>query len=423
MADDEFVDAWPADDAGEGDAKRKRSAATGKNGKAAGSGKSRSAAADATKDTTDIEAKLAELMQQMAAGFATQQASVNAGFAEQSLRLETQQATQLAQFKKLVGEEVRHHLEEAYQKQDIKHEEMAMRIEEVDAKHEGKYRGLSGKLGELQQWQQKATRENEVIRDQIKQLEEALAVAESGPTRMPVLVDGYARSLDASVVKLRCSEKISKMAAVEGIEEVLREMGAKPEWTAWESKDDIGKLHILRFTGIDGCAEKRTTKFLQLQRLPKGWRKLSATTPDGEKKDLFISGDKNRKMVRTEIVTKKLATLLAERYPSAQIVGKRQEGRVYSGWLPLARVRVDTEEQTDIEWCAQTADKLKVDRTAILEAIREAVAPFGGADGRGAPEPSRREESEDSRRLGARSEDRGKGYRVKMEKSVVARNN
>jgi len=205
-------------------------------------------------------------------------------------------------------------------------------------------------------------------------------VAEKGPTRMPVLVDGYARSLDTSVVKIRCAEKISKMAAMEGIEEVLREMGAKPDWTTWESKDDIGKTHSLRFTGIDGCAEKRTTKFLQLQRLPKGWRKLCATTPDGEKKDLFISGDKNRKMVRTEIVTKKLATLLAERYPNAQIVGKRQEGRVFTGWLPLARVRVDTEEQTDIEWCVQTADKLKVDRAAILEAVREAVAPFGGAE-------------------------------------------
>ena len=362
-------------DAEEGDPKRKRGG-----GKAAGSGKARSAATEAAAAPVDIEARLAELMQQVAAGFATQQASVSAGFAQQSSRLEAQQATQLAQFQKSVGEEVQKKLEEAYTKQDAKYEELAARIDEFDTRLEGKYRNISGKVGELQLWQQKATRENDAFRDQLKQLENALAVAESGPTRMPVLVDGYARSLDTSVVKIRCSEKISQMAAMEAIGEVLREMGAKPDWTAWESTEDIGKTHVLRFTGIDGCAEKRTTKFLQLQRLPKGWRKLSAALPDGEKKDIFISGDKNRKMVRTEIVTKKLATILAERYPSSQIVGKKQEGRVYSGWLPLARVRVDTEEQTDIEWCAQTADKLKVDRGAILTAVREAVAPFGGAE-------------------------------------------
>ena len=83
----------------------------------------------------------------------------------------------------------------------------------------------------------------------------------------------------------------------------------------------------------------------------------------------------NPKMVRTEIVTKKLTKILEELYPG-KIYGKRHEGKVFAGWIPLARVKVETAEQIDIDKMGITIPK----RLEIQRQIREALDPNGGEE-------------------------------------------
>ncbi len=72
--------------------------------------------------------------------------------------------------------------------------------------------------------------------------------------------------------------------------------------------------HVLIFKGADGLCEQRAKEFMQLQRTTtREWRKRYAVDENEQQVEVFVDGDKNRSMVRLEIITKKLAGLVAAR--------------------------------------------------------------------------------------------------------------
>ncbi len=111
---------------------------------------------------------------------------------------------------------------------------------------------------------------------------------------------------------------------------------------------ELGKLHVLRFTGADGLAESRARKFMQLQKTAKGWRRLVAADDDDCEVEVFADGDKNKAMVRNEIVTRRLGAIIAARLPEKKILAKRQEGKIFIEWILLVRVLVRSEEAFDV---------------------------------------------------------------------------
>ena len=48
----------------------------------------------------------------------------------------------------------------------------------------------------------------------------------------------------------------------------------------------IGNVQMLRFLGAPGLAEQRARKFMQMQRLPTGWRKLVAADEKEDEQQL-----------------------------------------------------------------------------------------------------------------------------------------
>ena len=194
-----------------------------------------------------------------------------------------------------------------------------------------------------------------------------------------MVTDDFWRALDTCIIKLRAKEVISRDAALAAVSEVMAEMEIEPDKWVLEGKE-LGKLHIVRFTGTDGIGEQRARKFMQLQKTAKGWRRLVAADDDECEVEVFVDGDKNRSMVRCEIITRRLGGIVAGRLPDKKIVAKRQEGKVFIEWIPLVRVLVVSEDVFTVEWNRKAVDDagLRVEQRNAIDAEIQAACVAGG---------------------------------------------
>ena len=137
---------------------------------------------------------------------------------------------------------------------------------------------------------------------------------------------------------------------------------------------EVGKYHILQFKGSSGLAQTRARKFMALQRLPgdAGWRKLKGRDEHGQLQDIYVDGDKNRKMVSTEILTKKLGGLIAKHASGLKVVPKRAEGKIWIGWTPVAWITVVSREEFNIQWNIKKSEELALPKEQIEVALRGA---------------------------------------------------
>ncbi len=110
----------------------------------------------------------------------------------------------------------------------------------------------------------------------------------------------------------------------------------------------VCKSHLLRFSGAEGLAEQRARKFMQLQKVGTSWRKLGALDEKQVSQPLFVDGDKNPKMVRTDILSKRLALLL-EKHTQKKFYPKRKEGKVFIDYVPVARILVTSADAFSVE--------------------------------------------------------------------------
>ena len=110
---------------------------------------------------------------------------------------------------------------------------------------------------------------------------------------------------------------------------------------------------------------------MQLQRTAKGWRSLSALDENQAPQQIWVDGDKNKSMVRTEVLTKKLAAIFQRQHIGRPFMARRSEGKVFSEWIPVVRVNVDTPDACEISWNMKYANELQIDRAAIELAFKE----------------------------------------------------
>ena len=85
-----------------------------------------------------------------------------------------------------------------------------------------------------------------------------------------------------------------------------------------------------------------------------------------------MDGDKNRKMISTEILTKKLGALIAKNVVGQKVVPKRAEGKVWVGWTPVAWITVISNEEFKLQWNTKKADELALPKEQIEVALRGA---------------------------------------------------
>ena len=119
---------------------------------------------------------------------------------------------------------------------------------------------------------------------------------------------------------------------------------------------------------------------LAAQRLGAGeFRRYKCITPlkDGSGSHIYtecyLNGDKNSKMVKTEIACKKILELLRARHasmeskgkPSVFQVGNKLEGKICCSWKPIARVRAVDNDTIELDWDKSKATEAGVDYVAV----------------------------------------------------------
>jgi hypothetical protein len=263
-----------------------------------------------------------------------------------------------AVFTKTVGEK----LKKMEKDNDTQFQEHTMQISEI-------HRRIAHLEGERPQ-----------LRAQMVELQQGLAVAEKAATQVPVEAgsEEFDRPLDTTIIKIRCKEELSRQEVLASIQCIIDEMGSMgtgesgPAFTI--TGKEVGKYHILQFKGAGGLAQGRARKFMQLQRLPgdAGWRKLKGNDEHGQQQDIYVDGDKNRRMVSTEILTKKLGALIAKHVNGLKVIPKRAEGKIWVGWTPVAWITVTSREEFSVQWNLKKTMELGLPREQIEVALRGA---------------------------------------------------
>ncbi len=130
----------------------------------------------------------------------------------------------------------------------------------------------------------------------------------------------------------------------------------------------------MRFCGAPRLAEQRARKFMQMQKTSTGWRKLSAAYEKEEEQEMYVDADKNKKMVRTEVLTKKLAMLLDRRPGGAKkTFPKRAAGKIFLDFVPLARIMVQNAEEYAVEWKIKLVAELRLHKEEIEAELKAAA--------------------------------------------------
>ena len=248
----------------------------------------------------------------------------------------------------------------------------SQQIRRLEEKADGQHRTTREAIQEIEGRTRRLAEGHDALRTKIGKLDAAFVTVESGTPITSPRNSNFERTVDEKIVHIRSGTDVSKDATFRAVEEILREMQFERSWVQMEGRAEISKFHTLRFTGDEKTAAQRVRKFLELQRTATGWRQLEAATIGGDKTKIWVDGDKNKKTIKTEKATKKLAAILKEALPEERIHAKRKDGKVYGGRVPLARVSFQDEDSLILEWNRNANCLAKLNKDEVMAEIKKA---------------------------------------------------
>ena len=250
------------------------------------------------------------------------------------------------------------------------------KLERMETDHNRKFADHGMAIGDIRQRLEVLEGERAGMRDRLTQLSTGLAVAEAAASQSPLLAgaEDFERAVDTTILKVRTAEAVARRAVLALFADIVqREMGLAAEAFSVEG-DELSKLFVVRFSGNGGLAEARARKFMQLQRVGGKWRAHNVLDEHGVARQVFVDGDKNRKQIRTEVITKKLAQILTSK-TKQQLFGRRAEGKVFHAWVPVAKVEVrGPGMEYSVLWNAAKVEELEIPKEEVTRELAEACA-------------------------------------------------
>ena len=242
-------------------------------------------------------------------------------------------------------------------------------FEEFDKNIQLQFTAQQAQISALSDRFQAASSTTRELTTTIQRLDDTLAAVES---QVPIRIaaEGFERAIDTTIVRARTGDKISKAGLLAALQETADEMRL-PAGQMVIDGAEIDKRFTIRFNGNANLAAARAAKFLQLQKTGATWRDVGVADVDGKRQRVFLDGDKNPKQTRREILTKKLANVLHELYPQAELFANRRQGEVKIGWVALARLADLTQDSYRIEWNLPEAAKANIDKETVLQRLTE----------------------------------------------------
>ena len=242
-------------------------------------------------------------------------------------------------------------------------------FEEFDKNIQLQFTAQQAQINALTDRFQAASSTTRELTTTIQRLDDTLAAVES-QVPIHIATEGFERAIDTTIVRARTGDKISKAGLLAALQETADEMRL-PAGQMVIDGAEIDKRFTIRFNGNANLAAARAAKFLQLQKTGATWRDVGVADVDGKRQRVFLDGDKNPKQTRREILTKKLATVLHEHYPQAELFANRRQGEVKIGWVALARLADLTQDSYRIEWNLPEAAKANINKELVLQKLTE----------------------------------------------------
>ena len=242
-------------------------------------------------------------------------------------------------------------------------------FEEFDKNLQLQFTAQQAQINALTDRFQAASSTTRELTTTIQRLDDTLAAVES-QVPIHIATEGFERAIDTTIVRARTGDKISKAGLLAALQETADEMRLPAGHMVIDGAE-IDKRFTIRFNGNANLAAARAAKFLQLQKTGATWRDVGVADVDGKRQRVFLDGDKNPKQTRREILTKKLATVLHELHPQAELFANRRQGEVKIGWVALARLADLTQDSYRIEWNLPEAAKANINKEMVLQKLTE----------------------------------------------------
>ena len=226
---------------------------------------------------------------------------------------------------------------------------------------------LKARVAQLEGWKPEVERQTSAMRQAVAMAEDKVPVASA------LDQEDFEKDPDLTIIRARAMDAITPSSLLDALGEIVDAMSLEKNQYEIKGKE-LDKVYVIKFKGATGLAARRARKFLSLQRDSDGWKNFFAKTPDGADTRVYLDGDKNRKQIRKEVLSRKLQRVLKEKYPNNEFFNRKRDATISSDWVPLARVVVPDPDTFRVEWNLKRATELSIDRAAVDEAFKIAAA-------------------------------------------------
>ena len=251
---------------------------------------------------------------------------------------------------------------------------VANAIRRYDTQANVRFEKLETTTASISADQDKLAEKQAKLREDLEALKAAVDVAEKvQPLRNPdemVVATAFNRDIDVTILQINCRVEFPRNHIRDAILPFMQEAGlAEADWSVTSFASPAKKFSV-KFGGIPGQAERRVEKVLQVLRAgPDGkWRTVTARTAAGNTDNIFIGRDRNPAMVKREIATKNLATVIKDLFPTVTVFPNRAQGIISCGWKPIAKIEVHPEQApTEIKWNVPALTGTVIDKDKVME--------------------------------------------------------
>ena len=207
----------------------------------------------------------------------------------------------------------------------------------------------------------------------VTEVRRSVAMAESAvPVREALDLDDFERDPDPTIVRARTMDAVTPVDLLAGLKVIVDEMRLNDDALRVDG-DELSRSFVVQFNGDRLLAARRAKKFMMSLKSNGEWRDLTAKTPDGKETKVFLDGDKSRKQIKREVLTRKLMKVLKDQYAMRDFRMRKRDGTVSSDLSPLARVIVTSPEDFRVEWNLALVAQDEIERDAVEKALKESV--------------------------------------------------
>ena len=250
-------------------------------------------------------------------------------------------------------------------------------LHEADSAHEVR-------LGSLEQKIEAVLRNQDQIFTQISNCSRAVGVA-AAPAESIVLDQEleWSSSPNAAILRVHSHNLLATAVVRESLAAQFSNAGLalNSDYEVAGSELQLSQNWVVSFFGLAGVASRRCkSAHLSMRLGPRNWTQLFVLSPTGVSTQLYVSPDKNREQITTEILTKAVGELIKGQLGTrfGPVDAARREGIVFVDWVPICQVVPDVSGSVALKWNPGLLTSTGINKEEVARAVEGQAAKGGG---------------------------------------------